>query len=138
MSSEQDAYNELSAYTMTRGRELFIHQHVVDAFIAQHAGTQTKPIAVAFSLAGLYLHVERGFSGRQVQDAHRQMAREKRTWPKFALPEHRGAVTVIDVIAAPAGIERDAAIDRWCSSLWEALAVNRAAVVALLGEYRVL
>ncbi len=138
MSSEQDAYNELSAYTLTRGYEVFIHQHVVDAFAAQHANPQAKPITVAFSLAGLYLRVEKGFTGRQVQDAHRQLAREKRTWPRFFLPEDRGVVTACEVMAAPAGTERDNAIDTWCSSVWEAFSMNRDAVVALLREHRVL
>lgn len=138
MASEQDAYNELSAYTLTRGYTVFIHQHVVDAFAAQYANGQTKPITVAFSLAGLYLRVEKGFTGRQVQDAHRQMAREKRSWPTFVLPEHRGAVTASEVMAAPPGIERDNAIDAWCSSVWAAFSMNRDAVVALLREYRIL
>ncbi len=138
MASEQDAYNELSAYTLTRGDEVFIHQHVVDAFAAQQADQHTRPITVAFSLAGLYLRVEKGFTGRQVQNAHRQMAREKRAWPRFTLPEHRGAVTACDVLAAPSGVERDKAIDAWCSSIWEAFSMNRDAVVALLREHRVL
>lgn len=111
---------------------------MVDAFTAQHADQRTKPIAVAFSVAGLYLHVEQGFSGQQVQDAHRQMAREKRSWPAFALPDDRGAVTVRDVVAQPPGIERDQAIDRWCSSVWEAFSINRAVVVDLLREHRIL
>lgn len=138
MASEQDAYNELSAYTLTRGYEVFIHQHVVDAFAAQHADRQTKPITVAFSLAGLYLRVEKKFTGRQVQDAHRRMAREKRSWPTFALPEHRGAMTVCEVMAAPSGVERDNAIDAWCSSVWEAFSMHRDAVVELLREHRIL
>lgn len=138
MASEQDVYNELSAYTLTRGYEVFIHQHVVDAFTAQHADPQTKPITVAFSLAGLYLRVEKRFTGRQVQDAHRRMAREKRAWPKFALPTHRGSVTAYEVMAAAPGAERDSAIDAWCSSVWEAFSMNRDTVVELLREHRVL
>ena len=138
MASEQDAYNELSAYTMTRGYESFIHQHVVDAWAAQHADHGSKPITVAFSLAGLYLHVEQAFSGRQVQQAHIQLARTKRVWPTFVLPEDRGTVTALDVMAAPAGAARDTAIDTWCASVWNAFSQNRAAVLALLQEHRVL
>ena len=135
MDSEEDVYNELCAYTLMRGDATFIHQHVVDAFAAQRATGQTKPIGVAFSLAGLYLHVEKGFSGRQVQQAHMRMARQKRTWPTFVLPRERGAVTVFDVMAVPAGAERDEFISTWCASVWGAFAANRRAVVEFLQPY---
>ena len=135
MELEQDVYNELCAYTLTRGDATFIHQHVVDAYAAQRATSDSKPISVAFSLAGLYLHVEKKLSGRQVQQAHMRMARQKRAWPAFALPPDRGAVTVRDVMAAPEGSPRDSAIDEWCASVWGAFAVNRGAVVELLREY---
>ena len=135
MDPIEDAYNELCAYTLTHGDPAFIHQHVVDAYAAQRATSQSKPISVAFSLAGLYLHVEKGLSGRQVQRAHMQMARQKRPWPAFVLPEDRGAVTVVDVMAAPEGVQRDKAIDQWCASVWGAFAGNRGAVVEFLREY---
>ena len=59
------AYDELYVYTM--GRPGFILQHVVDAFAVQTATADTKPIAIVFGLVGLYLHVEKQFSGKQVQ-----------------------------------------------------------------------
>jgi len=61
MSTEQEAYYELSAYTLGLGDPEFLHQHVVDAYMVQHANETTKPIGVAFGLFGLYLHVERQF-----------------------------------------------------------------------------
>jgi hypothetical protein len=135
MDCEEDAYHELCAYTLQRGDAAFIHQHVVDAFAAQRATADTKPIAVAFSLAGLYLHVEKGFSGRQVQRAHMQLARQKRTWPTFVLPDDRGAVSVLDVMKIPAGAARDEAIDKWCASVWSACAANRGPIVEFLKPY---
>src|SRR5215216_3057917 len=131
MPSELDAYHELSAYTLGHGSPSFIHQHVVDAWAAQHAGEGVKPIGLAFALAGLYLHLERRFTGRQVQRAHMQMGRRKRQWPGFVMPAQRGTVTAADVIDAPAGPERDQAIDRWCGSVWEAFSANRPAVETL-------
>jgi uncharacterized protein DUF5946 len=135
MPSEVDAYHELSAYTLTRGDLTFIHQHVVDAWAAQHAVAGVKPIGLTFALAGLYLHLERGFSGRQVQRAHMEMARRKREWPAFDMPAQRGSMTAIDVMAAPEGPARDKAIDAWCRSVWEAFSANRPAVEAVLREY---
>jgi hypothetical protein len=135
MTSEEDVYNELCAYTLQHGDATFIHQHVVDAFAAQRATGTTKPITVAFSLAGLYLHVEKGFSGRQVQQAHMQMARVKRTWPTFALPQDRGRLTVLDVMAVPAGARRDELIGKWSASVWAAFAASRDAVIEFLRPY---
>jgi hypothetical protein len=117
---ELDAYHHLSAYTLTLGDPDFIHQHVVDAWAAQHATPQGKPIGLYFGLVGLYLHLERGRTGREVQLAHMQLARVKREWPTFTLPEDRGRVTAIEVMRADPGDDRARAIDRWCSSVWEA------------------
>jgi hypothetical protein len=132
---EQDAWDALAAYTLTHGDLAFIHQHLVDAFAAQHATTDTKPIAIVFALIGLYLHVERGLSGRQVQRAHIMLAKRSRHWPTIPLPEHRGAMTAIDVLAAPAGPERDRAIDAWCVSVWDAYRDAAPAIVVLAREH---
>jgi len=132
------AYDELQAYTLAHGDPAFLHQHVVDAWSAQHADEQTKPIVLAFALVGLYLHLERGFSGRQVQRAHMALARRKRSWPSFTLPRERGTVTVSQVMAAPAGPERDEAIEAWCASVWAAFGDSHGTVAALLEEHGVL
>jgi len=133
--SDRDAYHELSAYTLTRGDSTFIHQHVVDAFAAQHADETTKPIALTFALVGLYLHVERGLSGRQVQRAHMALARRKRKWPAFSLPSERGVLTAADVIRAAEGPDRDKAIHAWCAAVWDVFRENQTIVVRLLDEY---
>jgi Family of unknown function (DUF5946) len=120
LDSERAAYDELCCYTIAHGAASFIHQHVVDAFAAQTANEHTKPIALTFALVGLHLHVEKQFSGRQVQRAHMRLARQKQPWPVLALPPDRGAITATDVMAAPPGPERDQTIDAWCASVWEA------------------
>jgi uncharacterized protein DUF5946 len=94
-----------------------------------------KPIRVVFSLVGLYLRVEKGFSGRHVQQAHVELGRRKRAWPAVALPDNRGAMTAIDVLAAAAGDRRDKAIDEWCVTVWAAFKDNRSVIVDLLGEH---
>lgn len=135
MNDDADTYNALCCYTLAHGDPAFIHQHVVDAFAAQHADERSKPIGVAFALIGLYLHVIRGFSGREVQRAHMTLAKRKRTWPAFALSRERGDVTVADVMSKAAGPERDAAIDEWCASVWSAYRDSHQTVVELLREY---
>ncbi len=133
-SAEQAARDELSAYTLTRGDPTFIHQHVVDAFVAQHVTAQSKPIGVAFALIGLYLHLERGYSGRQVQEAHMRLARQRKQWPAFVPPADAGELTVIDVVQSAPGVARDRAIEDWCTSVWQAWRGSHAQVAALLTE----
>src|SRR5262249_37444265 len=115
--SNRDSYDDLSAYTLTHGDLSFVHQHVVDAFAAQEADEGTKPIKLTFALVGLYLHVEKGWSGRQVQRGRMKLARRKAPWTAFALPGKRGAITAADVMRAVPGAERDRAIDAWCASV---------------------
>ena len=134
-AAEQETYNELCFYTLAHGDPSFIHQHVVDAFTAQNANEHTKPIGLTFALVGLYLHVEKKFSGKQVQRTHMQLAAHKGPWPPFDLPRDRGEIRVADVMAAPAGPERDRAIDGWCASVWEAFQESRATVDQLLREH---
>ncbi len=133
--TERAAYDELCAYTLTHGGATFIHQHVVDAFGAQAADERTKPITLTFALVGLYLHVERHFSGREVQRAHQRLARRKRAWPSFLLPGDRGFVTPADVLARAAGSERDEAIHAWFVSVWDAFSESKPAVGELLSHY---
>ena len=133
--ADDGSYNELAAYTLAHGDPAFIHQHVVDAFAAQHASDDSKPIGVAFALIGLYLHVERGFSGRQVQLVHMELSRRGKHWPSFPLPRERGAITAFAVISAPPGPDRDQAIDAWCASVWNAFHDSRQAVADLLKQH---
>ena len=119
------------------GRPGFILQHVVDAFAVQSVSDDSRPIGLVFGLVGLYLRVEKQFSGRQVQRVHMELGRRKREWPRVYVPEDRGSMTVADVLAASAGPERDTAIDNWCRSVWTAFGANRETIIALLREYQI-
>jgi hypothetical protein len=134
MNANQEAFHELCGYTLTLGDASFIHQHVVDAFAAQNADAQTKPIAITFALVGLYLHVEKHVSGRQVQRIHMRLAQKKQPWPVFPLPKDRGAINAAVVLAVPAGPERDRAIDAWCESVWATFHECRQLIADLLRE----
>src|SRR5215469_6936305 len=93
-ASAQDQYNELACYTLVHTNPTFIHQHIVDAFGAQHADEQDKPIRPAFALLGLYLYIEKGYTGKQVQRAHTLLAEKRKRWPTLDLPVRRGDVTI--------------------------------------------
>jgi hypothetical protein len=132
LTDEQAAYEELYVYTM--GRPGFILQHVVDAWAVQTTDADTKPIKVVFGLIGLYLRVEKGWTGRQVQLKHMELGKRKRDWPRVRLPEGRGKMRVTDVMVAVEGETRDRAIDGWCRSVWEACGEARHTIVTLLDE----
>ncbi len=112
--------NQLSYYTLAHRDPRFIHQHLVDAYAAQHVRQSKSTIGAAFALAGLYLAVERGFAGRQVQRMHMLMARTSKHWPRFDPPEAVGRLTVADVLAVVAGPARDQKLLEWCASVWAA------------------
>jgi uncharacterized protein DUF5946 len=131
-------YDHLYLYAGGRGRERFILQNVVDAHHAQIATEQTKPIAIIMALVGLYLHVERGFTGLQVQQVHMQLGRNTHQWPRIVLPQTRGAVTEEVVMKVPEGDERDAAISDWCRSVWDAFQDNRSTIIDLLQRHRLI
>lgn len=93
MTTALEEFYELSYYTLAHPDLSFIQQHVVDAFAAQTASDDTKRIEITFALIGLYLYLERGYTGKQVQLAHMSLAKRNKEWPKFALPKLRGEVT---------------------------------------------
>lgn len=106
-------YFELTCWTLVRQDPRFIHQHAVDAYAAQHAGWQMHPITAVFALIGLYLTVEKGYTGRQVQLAHMMIG--KRDWPRLEPPEYPGKLTVMDVLDT----EREEMLMQWTSSVWQ-------------------
>ncbi len=132
--TEEVPFDELCAYTLALRDPAFIHQHVVDAFAAQQADASTKPIKLTFALVGLYLHLERQFTGRQVQLAHMRMGRRRHQWPTFVLPSIRGAMTACDVLDNPA---RACSIDEWCQSVWNTYVDSHQQVADLLREHEI-
>ena len=120
VNREEELFHQLTYYTCSHPDPDFIHQHAVDAYAAQNADINTKPITLTFALVGLYLMIEKQFNGKQVQNAHIQMAKHRKKWPKFSLPSRRGDIRVQDVLKINPGHLRDEAIILWCSSVWEA------------------
>ncbi len=134
-------YDELALYTLQRGDRDFIHQYIVDAYAAQHADETTKPVTITFALAGLYLHIEKGYSGKEVQNAHIKIARKRKSWLTFTIPDKRSDITVADVLKAPAGAQRDEMIDLWSRSVWRdwsAEGINRKRLIDLLSDLNIL
>ena len=127
--------HELSYYTLAHDDPKFIHQHLVDAYGAQHVRQSQSTIGAAFALAGLYLAVECGFTGRQVQKMHMLMARTPKRWPRFDPPEDVGPLTVADVQAVESGPRRDEKLMEWCGSVWSAWSSEHGRVREMVGRF---
>jgi len=115
-------FSDLSCDTVSRRDAAFIHQHVVDAYEAQHAGGKTRAITVVFGLIGLYLALEKGFTGKEVQQAHMRIAMVRKVWPELEPPTKPAGITVLDVLVVREGSERERMIRRWMEAVWESWA----------------
>jgi hypothetical protein len=109
---------ELSAYHLTVLDTTFIHQLVTDVYGAQHSGGITRNITTAFSLIGLYLTLEKGYSGWQVQQAHLELAARQKEWPRLEPPCQTGRLTVLDVLLEDEGRDREERLWEWAGEVW--------------------
>lgn len=75
-------------------------------------------MAVAFALVGLHLTLDCGRLGKQVQQAHAEMARRSRQWP----------VLVLEV---PIGEARRQRVVEWASCVWQSWGTSHATVAQL-------
>lgn len=114
----QEMCDELNAYTLEYAGAEFVHQHLVDAYAAQHISRDSKPVKQAAALVGLYLFVERGYTGRQVQQAHMALGNKMKQWTLWEPPCERAGLTVMDPLKVPAGVQRDEAIKQWARAVW--------------------
>jgi hypothetical protein len=64
MATDDEAFQELAAYTLGRQDAAFIHQHLVDAYAVHAVTPSDKPIRIVQALVGLFLHVEHSLSGK--------------------------------------------------------------------------
>jgi hypothetical protein len=128
-------YNELAYYTLGLQDECFVHQYIVDAYTLQMANKSTKSISVTFSLVGLYLYVEKNFTGKEVQEFHTLMSKHKIIWPIFNLPENRGKISICMILESEIGEERNKMIKIWCNSIWTALKIHHSEIEKIAEYY---
>ncbi len=111
-------FGELTAYQLSIDDPTFAHQLAVDTYGAQHSGGKTRSITTAYALIGLYLAIEKGWTGILVQRAHMALARRSMAWPRLNPPGKAGLLTVQDVLLAALGDERDAMLRKWAEDVW--------------------
>jgi Family of unknown function (DUF5946) len=134
--SINENYNELTYYTLGLQDKCFIHQYVVDAYSSQTADLNTKSISLIFALVGLYLHIEKNKTGKEVQEFHTLMSKNKIKWPKLILPSNRGEISIEMVLKKNAGEERNQMINKWCVSIWNAYYENHSKIKEISEYYQ--
>jgi hypothetical protein len=113
-------YSELTYYTLGKQDINFIHQHAIDAYVAQHSGNGMKNITTAFALIGLYFAIEHGYNGKQVQRVHMLLGRKKYKWEALQPPDKSSySLTVCDVLKEQPGENRDVMLRKWMCDVWE-------------------
>ena len=73
-------------------------------------------------LIGMYLALEKGHTGRQVQRAHTRIAKARKDWPRLEPPVHPADLTVREILQTKTGAERESMIHRWMVAVWESWA----------------
>ncbi len=105
---------------------------IVDSYGAQHAGGPAKKMGVVFAVTGLYLYLEKGYTGKDVRQAHADMAQHKGyNWPALLSPDPKYRMTISDVITAT---DKDKAIHEWAVSTWAAWQKDRALIITICNE----
>jgi Family of unknown function (DUF5946) len=91
---------------------------------------------LAFALVGLYLFVEKGYSGKEVQRFHTLMSKNKIEWPDFTLSSYNSeTVDIFTVLATKSEKGRVEMIEKWCVSVWNANMDNHENVKELVAFY---
>jgi hypothetical protein len=127
-------FSQLSAYTNSLGDAEFSHQHVVDAYGAQHVGVSTKKVVPTMTLVGLYLMLEHGYTGKQVQRAHMAIADQTKDWPDFNRPTDLASMTILDVLKVP-DAQKNEILHTWCKAVWESWKSEREKVITFTHKY---
>ncbi len=129
---------QLYYYTLSHPSSNFIHQHVVDAHTLQAANTSTGKLALVFAALGLYLFLEKGVTGREIQQVHVKLSSQKNVLPEFILPQESMNYPLANILSATPGSERDRAIYEWCEFVWKKFAVNKETIETWLRQHEII
>jgi hypothetical protein len=129
------AYTELMGRQLSDPRLAGVHMLAVDVYMAQHPGKPGRQAAqsVWVHLVGLCLVLEHDFDVVMSARAKARVAATEATFAWLAPPAPLGAVTVLDVLAAP-DADGAAAVRLWAESVWAAWTAHHAAIRARAAE----
>ena len=109
-----------------------VHQVVVDAYAAQHAGgTSRREVqTVALCLMTLCLFVEDGVDPAEGPALHKRMVAHRPELAWLQPPTQPGPTTVADVLTAQDAVEHRRLVREWGHQVWRAWAPHHATIRA--------
>lgn len=129
---------EVAAFEAEHPSLLAGHQLLVDAYGAQHAPPGS--IRLPYSLVGLHLAIEEGWTGLAVRALHGRMGKPRPDWPALLRPASVGDRTILDVAVRGARAESEAghtaALSAWAGDVWSAYAGQHEAIRTLTDRFR--
>lgn len=107
-----------------------VHQLIVDAYAAQHAGgTSRREIqTVALCLMTLELFMEHDVDPADGPRLHQRMVLNRPPFHWLQPPPQRHLLTVADVLVAADEAEHERLARRWAHEIWEAWAAHRVTI----------
>lgn len=114
-----------------------VHQLTVDAYAVQHAGGPHPDKSVAVHLVGLHLALDRGLALGAIPPRLQQLVARVATWPHFAPPAERAALTIQGVALANDAESHAACVRAWSEAVWRSWSAHHAAITTLATEAHV-
>lgn len=107
-----------------------LHQLIVDAYVAQHAGGRSRREVqqVALCLMTLCLFCEDGCDPADGPALHQQMVRRRPPFRWLQPPSGHGPLTAADALAAQGPAEQERVLRRWAEQVWRSWAAHHATV----------
>ena len=127
-----EAYGQLLSRSYTDATYRAVHQLVVDAYAAQHAGgTSRREVqAVALCLMTLCLVIEHGVDPGEGPALHKRMVAHRPGFTWLAPPPQHDLMTVADVLAARDADEHRRLVTEWARQVWLAWSAHHATIRA--------
>lgn len=104
---------------------------VIDAYAVQHHGKPERRAiqSVNAHLVALYLQLEKGYSGEQVNAALQRVLKFANEFVWLEPPTPNGTMTIADVLRAQTPEEQANAIEKYARDIWSAWQVHRETVL---------
>lgn len=130
------AYGEILAREYSDMAYMRGHQYTVDAYAVQHPGQPERRAiqSVATHLISLYGLFVLERSPADLVQIRQKVANASVDYHWLTPPDDVGALTVLDVLAAPDAAAHNALVERWARQMWEIWQPHHAQIIAWADE----
>jgi hypothetical protein len=111
-----------------------VHQLIIDAYAAQHAGGKHPDRSVIVHLAGLYAAFELKMPFAQIPPLLKRLATAAAAWPHLVPPEFPAPLTVLELATADGAAEGVPMAGTWAQAVWNSWAEQHETVARFVQE----